>query len=233
MNKDGYPDILVGGEIHAVRWYVNPGTMSNNWSYYTLYTNSNNDIEGLALADFNNDGYLDVTATTCASLGLTGGTVVLLNPKTNTVNWTRYTLDTSNYSCMETVSVGDMNADGNMDVVVASRRPFVASRLLWYKNNGSGTGWTKYTVDTLSTSQLQGQLPAVADVDLDGYQDIICYRKDSAASFWYKNNGTGTSWVKTQITPNALGYYGIGDADNDGDVDIICGGRWYKNPAVP
>ena len=230
MNNDGHPDIIVGGENHQVRWYVNPGTMSNNWSYYTLYTNSSNDIEGMALADFNKDGYLDVAATTCSSLGFTGGTLVLLNPKSNTGNWTRYTLDSSNYSCMETIAVGDINGDGWIDVVLANRRPFSASRLYWYKNNGNGTSWSRNTVDTLSTSHLQGQLPAVADVDLDGYPDIICYRKDSAASYWYKNNGSGSSWVKNQITTNSLGYYAIGDVDNDDDIDIICGGRWYKNP---
>ncbi|GEM_PF-2989544 len=232
MNNDGYPDIIAGGENHQVRWYVNPGSMSNNWSYYTLYTNTYCDIEGMALTDFNSDGYLDIAATSCASLGGSGATFVLLNPKSNTGNWPCYTLDTSIYSCMETISVGDLDGDGDMDVIVGIRKPFVKSYLSWYKNKSNGTSWSsRILMDTLSTIGLEGQLPVVVDVDLDGYNDVICYRKDSAASLWYKNNGSGSSWVKKQITTNSLGsYYAVGDVDNDGDIDIICGGRWYKNP---
>jgi len=90
MNNDNYPDILAGGECKQLRWYVNPGSMQDNWENHILAENVISgtlfffgtdyaDIEGAAIGHFNDDDgdsvcgddndYRDVAITACSSNG--------------------------------------------------------------------------------------------------------------------------------------------------------------------
>jgi hypothetical protein len=60
--------------------------------------------------------------------------------------------------------------------------------------------------------------------------DIICYHYDDGVTYWYENNGSGTSWTKHEIYGAAFYWKGIGDVDHDSDIDIISYGYWYINP---
>jgi hypothetical protein len=62
-------------------------------------------------------------------------------------------------------AIGDLNADGFRDVVVAG---VVGNALAVYANNGTGT-LTQVSVPTVATAP---QTPAIADVDGDGRPDI-------------------------------------------------------------
>jgi len=227
LNKDGYPDILAGGESNELRVYVNPGTMSNDWTYHTLYSNvSGLHIKGIALADFNNDTYTDIVISVSSSDAASGKLLVLLNPHVITDPWTLVEVDTSCWSCMETVTTEDIDGDGNKDIVFANRQHGRATDLSWYRN--TGTGWTRNNVASLSTAQLNGFMSASVDLDQDNQLDILCYSIDGGGTFWYKN----PSWTATLITSDVINNYAVGDIDNDGDKDIICNGFWYKNPAI-
>ncbi len=126
---------------------------------------------------------------------------------------------------------GKIDGDNLNDVVFANRQPYYSSNLYWYKNPAGAGSWTRHTIDTLSTEHLKGSPPEIADIDLDGKPDVICYRYDSSATYWYKNPGGGSSWAKNKIYDGNIGdHKGVGDADNDGDPDIIVGGYLYVNP---
>lgn len=239
MNNDGMPDILAGGECKELRWYVNPGSpMQSNWTeHYTLGKNFDQsrldgyaDVEGIVIGHFDSDNYLDVAITTCSPNGLCGGTFVLTNPQSKTGKWLCTEVAGNKYSCIESIAMGDIDGNGRNDVVLSNSQPFVVSRLYWYENPDSGP-WTQHTIDTLSAEHLGGRKPEVTDVDRDGDLDVICYHKDDGVTYWYENNGDGTSWKKHRIRQGDIGSrYAVGDVDKDGDLDIISGGYWYMNP---
>jgi len=254
MNNDGHIDILAGGECKELRWYVNPGSMTSNWSYQTLGSNFIShwldgyaDVEGMVVGHFGQDNYLDVAITTCSPNGGCGGTYVLTNPGSSTPsgNWacatvsegTAFTFPSGGrYSCMETIAMGDVDGDGWNDVVLADRRPYGTSasdgdtRFYWFENPQGSDDWTEHEIDLLSDDALQGRMPGVTDIDKDGDLDLICYDQKDGVTYWYETSGDGSSWEQHQIYGVAMSEFAVGDIDGDGYVDIVNGGYWYKNP---
>ncbi len=231
INNDGYPDILAGGECKQLRCYLNPGQNKNNWDSYLICSFSPRDVEGMAIGDFNIDGYPDIVVTTCSPHGIRGGTYLLINPTIDTEEWKRIILDSELFSCIESIATGDINDDGWSDVVLANSQPFKESYLHWYENPKGSGEWTRHLVDILSSRHLKGNLPALADIDMDEKLDIICHHFDDDIVYWYEQNQTNTSWIKHRIgSMKSKNNYAIGDVDNDGDPDLVCFGKAYINP---
>ncbi|MGE0120640.1 MAG: FG-GAP repeat domain-containing protein [Dongiaceae bacterium] len=72
---------------------------------------------------------------------------------------------------------------------------------------------------------------AIADIDGDGFADIVTYTLDQGL-FWHRY----PAWERRRIHGQGNGEIAqAADVDNDGDVDILSGGyqartRWYENP---
>jgi len=82
MDRDDRPDILAGGESTLLKWFVNPGHMTGSWSHH-IVADFNVDVEGMVIAHFNEDLFLDIAVTTCAPLGFSGGGTYVLIKSTN------------------------------------------------------------------------------------------------------------------------------------------------------
>jgi hypothetical protein len=123
-----------------------------------------------------------------------------------------------------------------MDVVVADS---AGGGMYWYENpggNGSST-WVKHTIFSTGSWSTDMQ---VADVDGDGYPDIIVPKSSSGVGngnqvYWYQNPGaSGGAWIEHYI-----GYSGfsngahdveVGDFNNDGQIDVaVNGGLFIQN----
>jgi hypothetical protein len=111
------------------------------------------------------------------------------------------------------VSVGDLNGDGKLDLVV--HNSFYVGVFL---NPGDGTlgSHTQYNTGYYTV------VGALGDLDGDGDLDIVATRssRDSVAVFF--NDGDGTfsapTFVFTGGSPSSIE---LGDIDGDGDLDIV------------
>ena len=112
------------------------------------------------------------------------------------------------------VTLGDVNGDGRLDIITAN---FASSNVSVLLGNGNGTFRNQATFDAgvLTTSV------TVCDVNVDGKLDIV------AASFLgtgsvLLGNGDGT-FQNQDIFPTEIGTFSVsmGDVDGDGKLDII------------
>ena len=113
----------------------------------------------------------------------------------------------------KTVSAGDLDGDGIQDVIGVSD-----AALLWWRADGLG-GWTE---NTFPASQVSKDAVAVADLDMDGDQDVVLGSFSDGVD-WYENSGHGGSWTEHYVHS---GYVWdddsmvLADVDGDGDLDV-------------
>ena len=122
-------------------------------------------------------------------------------------------------------SFGDVDDDGDLDLVITGKVDLNTTTALLYTNDGTGTfsnsGAGLAAVGTGSTGNF-------ADVDDDGDLDVLItgYTGSTQTAILYTNDGNGN------FTDAAAGLTGVyysssafGDVDGDGDLDLVISGR--------
>jgi hypothetical protein len=117
------------------------------------------------------------------------------------------------------VQAGDMNGDGNADVVARQSNGYI---YLW-KGNGKG-GWLgSVRISITSAWKSQNVILSPGDFDGDGIADLIS-RNTSGYVYLWRGTGTGTvrsavriatGWKSWSIVSSA------GDFDGDGNPDLV------------
>ncbi|ALO14410.1 hypothetical protein L21SP5_00738 [Salinivirga cyanobacteriivorans] len=134
------------------------------------------------------------------------------------------------------LGIADMNNDGWKDIIVANGNDIIRDRVQIYFNQGDGTfpaapDWESDDVD------FHGHL-AVGDLDKNGWNDIVVSVYLGASGFSapgelkiYFNSDSGISNTAGFISePFYTFSCALGDADNDGDLDIAAtGGESYNS----
>ena len=114
------------------------------------------------------------------------------------------------------LTLGDMNADGLVDVAVGHH---IAGRItLW-----QGTGSTLLANGTLSLPIGRLEVPELVDMDADGHLDLLVADPSSNyLGYLLRGQGDGTFGVHEELTVGAYGAPLHGrDVDSDGDLDLV------------
>jgi hypothetical protein len=243
LDGDGDLDVVAGGEVGLV-WFENDGTPGDAapWTRRTI-NSAFTTIFAITRGDFDRDGDDDVAATSFGS----DAVIWCVNDGSpaNDVVWTTVTVQSS-AGDPRSIDAADIDRDGDLDLVVAGVADGTSS---WYENNGSpGTGstWTRRTVDTLSDLASC----AVGDIDGDGDLDVVGLQSISGIVSWWENtSGNGSTWLQQNIdtTLDGPATAAATDLDQDGDTDIVVGTEvfppnaannddivvWYENLGSP
>lgn len=120
-------------------------------------------------------------------------------------------------------ALGDMDNDGDQDLVpgniAAGAQPF-------WPNDGSGNFATSGQLST-SDDVWDNQFFRIADLDNDGFEDILIFRRNSRKFYLNRNQGNGQDFVYSLIydafddfAPEYPSDFLVFDYDMDGDLDL-------------
>ncbi len=118
------------------------------------------------------------------------------------------------------VGVGDIDQDGDLDVVGTAETSGVVS---WWENDGGDPpAFTEHSVGTPPGAAGVD----VADIDGDGRPDVVLSLVDPRNKIVWKRNcpGDTVSWGSQTIEPSWGDAWEIstGDVDGDGHLDVMC-----------
>lgn len=228
-NGDGMPDIIIANSNVRDTLLVNGGA-----GIFTIDTNFNlpEAIDGssdIRFCDINGDGNLDIITTNNEVVGTSSlrNRVYINDGQGQFTDATESILpDDSEYS--EVLDCGDINNDGNIDVIVAN---YNQNAVLI--NNGNGT-FTDQTSQRIPTNGFASKDTKLGDINGDGYLDIVILGEDKTSLLL--NDGQG-SFSEDSIklpdyksTPALLGGKNaqVADMNGDGCLDIIVGGGVFR-----
>jgi len=122
------------------------------------------------------------------------------------------------------LGVGDIDCDGDPDILVAGR-----DTLYWLDNLGLGT----FAVpQVLATGESRWPRPFVADLDGDGDVDVVRGELVPDELSWFENDGSGTFQNRGPEEADGPTYqYDEAiylDADGDGNLDVLLHRSWYS-----
>ncbi len=190
--------------------------------------------EGVAVADFNKDGKMDIAA----------GFVWYEAPE-----WKMHQLteklpdyDPKNYSNAFCCFAEDVNSDGWMDLLVVD---FPGTPTWWFENpKETGKLWPKH----LATPVTNNESPQYLDVDGDGKRELILgFAPDTKSSdgpdrqvgFARPAKDPTAPWTLQAISEKgvqgAKKYdhgLGVGDINGDKRLDIMVASGWWESPAA-
>jgi hypothetical protein len=226
INGDGFLDIITANERDnnvsvLLNTTVSGSTTLTFLAQATFATGT--DPLSVTLGDVNGDGKLDIIT---ANEGSNNVSVLLGNGNgTFGVN-TDFSTGTS--TGPRSVTLGDVNGDGFLDIITANSYTYDASVLL---GNGDGT----FQIPPLATGTNPRSV-TLGDVNGDGILDIITANYDDDNVSVLLGNGNGT--FQTQATFGTGSGSGgpqsvaLGDVNGDGRLDIITANRISNNVSV-
>jgi FG-GAP-like repeat/Abnormal spindle-like microcephaly-assoc'd, ASPM-SPD-2-Hydin len=250
VNGDSKPDVIVANgctdhtctdnSVVSVMLGDGNGTFQAPISYASGGAYATN----VTVADVNGDGKPDLLVTNdCAGttcVGATTGSVAVLLGNGDGTFQTPVPYSTVGYDPVS-VSVGDVNGDGKVDLVVSNDcisssqcNPGSIAVLL-----GNGDGTFQVPTTTYQTGGFHADLATLADVNGDGKLDVlVAVAFDSTETFGevgvLLGNGDGTFQPSVLYPTGGAAAYDVAVADinGDGKPDMVVSNTYRKNSNV-
>lgn len=228
IDNDGYRDVIhTGLDNGSARVYLNDGLGGLTYSPVPLQGADGGNFHN-TLADFNNDGFLDLAGIRG---GNDGGDIVIFNGNGDgTFGPTPSTFIPE--FIPDRVFTADIDGDGFEDIVAFQAARSAQPVIVTYRNTGNGTFTDARSygpvgpTDTLQTGDLDG----------DGLPEIVTTSRINSLTTILRNLGDGTfSPQSFSFTPGASGGFvnlQLGDLNNDGHLDIAYSLFNFSNPVV-
>jgi len=235
IDGDGNMDVLsASSEDDKVIWYENVAGTGSTWIVFdiTALTGTTADYAtSVFAADIDGDGDMDVLSSSAEDKKIAW----YKNTTGDGSAWTANSITTSADGAWS-VYAADIDGDGDMDVLSASRND---DKVAWYENtNGDGSAWTARNI---STSADGATSVHAADVDGDGDMDVISASHLDDTIAWYENKGgSPISWTAHTLSTTADWAISVhaADVDGDGDLDVMSASAvdhtitWYENITI-
>lgn len=199
FNKDGKMDFVASSNYDRIAVFLGNGDGSFPLPVYYPVTAP----MGLEVADLNGDGNLDIVV---ANYNLTpsGGSVSVLLGNGDGTFQPAVTYATGANTNPVAIAVGDLNGDGNPDLVVSDNN----GSMLVFLNKGNGTFGNPTSYPVVNPFWV-----ALADVNHDGHLDVIAanscsqLQHDTNGVIFNCNNGSGSPGTVSVLLGNGDGSF--------------------------
>lgn len=245
LDRDGDEDVITPDFDDLIAWQNSGRPFEGRWWANSLGSSSSNrKLYAVMTADVDNDGYADALASNLSGYGASPQLFVWRNDGSPFFGtWPRTVIGSCSGNSVIQLVAGDLDNDGDTDVVSGEWTGYDAPGLAVWQNDGTpfDGSWACGFVDAGYPAAVQEVTALEAgDIDRDGDLDIVSnYRTSTDWVIAWQNDGSPFSGLWPSQGLGAMGAQdlALGDVDQDGWLDAVVVGlsevAVFRNNGTP